>query len=340
MLKTIKEIEIDEIFSKSTKGILRTAKKIKEQEPELKYSKRWFKSKHGKNFVTQIKELEKLNWELFSLTFPQKRLFEAIRDMVKNKNFRAELEKIEHEPETEEDKFFKELFDKHGTKLFDYFAKNMEVTQLIPKKRLLSYSATSALSLYAYVDNYCFSVIESLLKNPVTRDHLILKLEKERKIFIDRKIIDEHKTLFDAIRKEFPTNPLDKLKKIMQYFGVNYKISRLRSNLSLAQYYELCDGFTRIRHKLAHRIPVLKPELVEQTSKAVHKNILNFSKSLVKTMSFEDEFPDYTKSIQRLITYWGKGLLFPVSAMYTFIHSSVVSLAIYDQVLGELISIK
>ena len=148
--------EIDDIFSKSTTGILRTAKKIKEQEPQLEYSKRWFKSKHGKNFVSQIKELEKLNWELFVLTFPQKRLITAIRDMLNNKNFKEELAKAEKDPETEDDKFFAELFKEHSVRLFDSFIKDMNSTQLIPKKRLLAYSATSALSLNAYeITLYC-----------------------------------------------------------------------------------------------------------------------------------------------------------------------------------------
>ncbi|MBA7514201.1 hypothetical protein ES705_06226 [subsurface metagenome] len=78
MGEKLSEEDIDRIFKRATDGIMKIAKRVKDQEPQIDYSKRWFKTRTGKIFFAQIKEIELLNWELFILSFPQKQFFKEI----------------------------------------------------------------------------------------------------------------------------------------------------------------------------------------------------------------------------------------------------------------------
>ncbi|MBA7544744.1 hypothetical protein ES705_37105 [subsurface metagenome] len=82
---------------------------------------------------------------------------------------------------------------------------------------------------------------------------------------------------------------------------------------------------------------MLNPEIVEKTSKSVHNKIMKYSEVVLNEIEFENESPDYTQPVLDLMIEWFKSLVFPISSIYTFIHSSVITLALFDQVLGEII---
>ncbi|MHA1224522.1 MAG: hypothetical protein ACTSP3_14945 [Candidatus Heimdallarchaeaceae archaeon] len=328
---------IDEVFKESTTKILKIGKKIKDKEPEIEYSKRWFRTKFGKELFAQIKELEVRTWKLFSLTFPIGKLILEIANILENPEAKEEIKKSREKNENISDKFLTDLLEEHGPEILRSFV-NQGATEnfFFDKTDLFFFSAVVAISLYAYVENYLQRIIEELFKNKMTEQPIVEYIQKNRKINLSD--IEEEKR-FQTIIDNFPTNPLKKTKIILKIFQLNNRFSRLRSNLSLSKYYESFKGFTRVRHKLAHRVPILKEELISHTSQSLLRYTRKYSEMIFKQIGLEGKHPEYTQEVQNIVIDWFHGIVFPISALYTFLHSTIVVTTLFDQIIFNLMRI-
>lgn len=330
--------KIEQAFEKTKRRIDKLHDEFKHEEIEgYKFSEKWFRTSSGKKLVKQIEEIFGLNIKILFLSFPQKEFYTKLIGFFKDDEIKKEIIKLEGNSDEETEKFAN-FIGEYSSIFQEGLQVNSDDSTSFTEKELQISCATFTLSLYAYIDNYCKSIIVKMLKNAYLNELIKINLEKERRVSLND--LDEKK-LEERITRLFPTSPLGKIKTILKYLRLDRKVAYMRKNYSLEIFHDLFDGFVKIRNKLAHSEPVLTPKKI-QTHKVIYKRANMYGKiftEMISSMDFE-KAPEFTIPLTEMMKEWFIELTMPISAIYTFYEASFVYVAIFDQVIGEILQAK